>query len=226
MEVTKEITTLPSIGDVIVHVQSPISTPGDNSSTVRSTIDRGIISETIQAPEDEQDVQAKVAEYLKSNAGITGTAVLLAIVIIAIVYKAVCLGKSRSHNTVTNDKAVELKEIKYVAADTDDSLHLHRDDSPTSSAEENLLEDHESDDDDDGDVLNEDDSQSLPAINNRAQNGMLNSVMDAIKNNGQPMTVPPKTPSPNGSPDVPTRVIVKLTETPKASKPITINNVH
>lgn len=217
---TDDTTILPT-EEVMVHVQ-PSANPSDgNSSTMRSSMDRGIVSQTIQAqaPEDEDNVQTQVAEFLKSNVYIAGTAAILLIVIVAIVYKAVCLGKSGSHSIVSsNDKSVELKEIKYEAANTEDA----RDDSPASSVEENLLGDHDSDDEDDSSGPNEDDVlSSSPVINGHAQNGLLNSVMDAVKNNEAPAvrTAP-------GDQDVPTRVIVKLCETPKASKPITINNVH
>ncbi|KAF0773099.1 protein windpipe-like [Aphis craccivora] len=218
-DVTEETTILPS-EEVMVHVQPTIHPSDSNSSTMRSSMDRGIVSQTIQAPEDEENVQNKVAEFLKSNVGITGTAAILAIVIIAIVYKAVCLGKSRSHSTVAcNDKSVELKDIKYEAANTEDT-HNHRDDSPASSVEENLLGDHDSDDEDDSNGYNEDDMSSTLAMNGHAQNGLLNSVMDAVNNKEEPSK------SASDGQDVPTKVIVKLCETPKASRPITINNVH
>ncbi|XP_025208090.1 protein windpipe-like [Melanaphis sacchari] len=218
-DTTDETTILPA-EEVIVHVQPTIHPSDSNSSTMRSSMDRGIVSQTIQAPEDEENVQNKVAEFLKSNVGITGTAAILAIVIIAIVYKAVCLGKSRSHNIVAcNDKSVELKDIKYEPANTEDT-HNQRDDSPASSVEENLLGDHDSDDEDDSNGYNEDDMSSTLAMNGHAQNGLLNSVMDAVKNNEEP------TKTASGDQNVPTKVIVKMCETPKASKPITINNVH
>jgi len=217
---TDDTTILPS-EEVMVHVQPSVNPVDGNSSTMRSSMDRGIVSQTIQAqaPEDEDNVQTQVAEFLKTNVYIAGTAAVLLIVIVAIVYKAVCLGKSRSHSIVSsNDKSVELKDIKYEAANTDDA----RDDSPASSVEENLLGDHDSDDEDDSSGPNEDDAlSSSPVTNSHAQNGLLNSVMDAVKNNEAPAvrTTP-------GDQDVPTRVIVKLSETPKASRPITINNVH
>ncbi|XP_060876025.1 leucine-rich repeat-containing protein let-4-like [Metopolophium dirhodum] len=217
---TDDTTILPN-EEVMVHVQPSVNPLDGNSSTMRSSMDRGIVSQTIQAqaPEDEDNVQTQVAEFLKSNVYIAGTAAILLIVIVAIVYKAVCLGKSQSHSIVSsNDKSVELKDIKYEAANTEDT----RDDSPASSVEENLLGDHDSDDEDDSSGPNEDDAlSSSPVTNGHAQNGLLNSVMDAVKNNEAPTarTTP-------GGQDVPTRVIVKLCETPKASKPITINNVH
>jgi len=217
---TDDTTILPN-EEVMVHVQPSVNPLDGNSSTMRSSMDRGIVSQTIQAqaPEDEDNVQTQVAEFLKSNVYIAGTAALLLIVIVAIVYKAVCLGKSRSHSIVSsNDKSVELKDIKYEAANTEDA----HDDSPASSVEENLLGDHDSDDEDDSSGPNEDDAlSSSPVTNGHAQNGLLNSVMDAVKNNEAPTarTTP-------GGQDVPTRVIVKLCETPKASRPITINNVH
>lgn len=214
---TDDTTVLPN-EEVMVHVQPSVNPLDGNSSTMRSSMDRGIVSQTIQAqaPEDEDNVQTQVAEFLKSNVYIAGTAAILLIVIVAIVYKAVCLGKSRSHSIVSsNDKSVELKDIKYEAANTEDA----RDDSPASSVEENLLGDHDSDDEDDSSGPNEDDAlSSSPVTNGHAQNGLLNSVMDAVKNNEAPTV--------RTIPDVPTKVIVKLCETPKASKPITINNVH
>jgi hypothetical protein len=217
---TDDTTILPN-EEVMVHVQPSVSPSDGNSSTMRSSMDRGIVSQTIQAqaPEDEDNVQTQVAEFLKTNVYIAGTAAILLIVIVAIVYKAVCLGKSRSHSIVSsNDKSVELKDIKYEPANTEDG----RDDSPASSVEENLLGDHDSDDEDDSSGPNEDDAlSSSPVTNGHAQNGLLNSVMDAVKNNESPAV---RT-TPDGQ-DVPTRVIVKLCETPKASKPITINNVH
>lgn len=217
---TDDTTILPN-EEVMVPVQPSVNPVDGNSSTMRSSMDRGIVSQTIQAqaPEDEDNVQTQVAEFLKTNVYIAGTAAVLLIVIVAIVYKAVCLGKSRSHSIVSsNDKSVELKDIKYEAANTDDA----RDDSPASSVEENLLGDHDSDDEDDSSGPNEDDAlSSSPVTNGHTQNGLLNSVMDAVKNNEGPSvrTTP-------GDQDVPTRVIVKLSETPKASRPITINNVH
>jgi len=218
-DTTDETTNLPS-EEVMVHVQPTVHPSDSSSSTMRSSMDRGIVSQTIQAPEDEENVQNKVAEFLKSNVGITGTAAILAIIIIAIVYKAVCLGKSRSHSIVAcNDKSVELKDIKYEAANTVDTHNQH-DDSPASSVEENLLGDHDSDDEDDSNGYNEDDMSSTLAMNGHTQNGLLNSVMDAVKNNEEP------TKTASGGQDVPTKVIVKMCETPKASKPITINNVH
>lgn len=244
---TKETTTTENAADTVllteeegvdpVHPSIQIATDasGNSSGATRAGMDRGIVFQTIQAAEDEErNVQSMMTEYLKSNVGITVTAAaaLLAIIIVAIVYKAVCFGRLRTSSSAAKDNSpVELKEIKYVAADTEDTPH--RDDSPTSSAEENLLDDPVSDDDDDddgdgsADVSGNRGGPTPPAIVGFAQNGLLSSVMDAVKNNRQqPETAPCKTPSPNGSPDVPTRVIVKLTETPKASKPITINNVH
>lgn len=202
--------------EVTVHVVQPSVHPPDSSNSSR-----------IQAPEDDEvNVHTRIADYVKSNYEITGIAVILLIVIIAIVYKAVCFGRSRSHSIVANsDKSVELKNIKYEAANTEDTPLNHRDDSPASSVEDNLLgDDHESDDEDDSNGPNEDDSMVMPpspVINGHGQNGLLNSVMDAMKNNVEPAT----NTAPGGQ-DVPTRVIVKMCETPKASKPITINNVH
>jgi len=217
---TDDTTILPN-EEVMVHVQPSVNPLDGNSSTMRSSMDRGIVSQTIQAqaPEDEDNVQTQVAEFLKTNVYIAGTAAILLIVVVAIVYKAVCLGQSRSHSIVSsNDKSVELKDIKYEAANTEDA----RDESPASSVEENLLGDHDSDDEDDSSGPNEDDGlSSSPVTNGHAQNGLLNSVMDAVKNNEAPAVM-----TPPGGQDVPTRVIVKLCETPKASKPITINNVH
>lgn len=219
---TDDTTTVLPTEEVMVDVKPSVHPFNSNSSTIRSSMDHVIVSQTIQAPEDEENVQTKVAEFLKSNVYITGTAAILLIVIIAIVYKAVCLGKSRSHSIVAcNDKSVELKDIKYEAANTEDT-HTQRDDSPASSVEENLLGDRDSDDDEDDSSGPHDDDilSSSPAINGHAQNGLLNSVVDAVKNNEAPAKTAP------GGQDVPTRVIVKLCETPKASKPITINNVH
>ncbi|XP_060852967.1 uncharacterized protein LOC132930883 [Rhopalosiphum padi] len=217
---TADETTILPTEEVMVHIQPTVHPSDSNSSTMRSSMDRGIVSQTIQAPEDEENVQNKVAEFLKSNVGITGTAAILAIIIIAIVYKAVCLGKSRSHSIVAcNDKSVELKDIKYEAANTEDTHNQHED-SPASSVEDNLLGDQDSDDEDDSNGYNEDDMSSTLAMNGHTQNGLLSSVMDAVKNNEEPA----KTAS--GGQDVPTKVIVKMCETPKASKPITINNVH
>lgn len=229
-EKTEETTTTTE-KVIVVHVEPTVQTSGGGNvtSTARSGMDGGIVPLTIQAPEDREegdDVQTKVAEYLKTNVGITGTAVILAVVIIAIVYKAVCMGKKRSRSdAAANEKSVELKEIKYMAADTEDS-HDHRHiDSPTDgSVEENLLDGDRDSDDDDDDADAGDRGGSSPgntATNNgHAQNGdLLNSVLDAVKStsgNGQP----------NEGQDVPTRVVVKLGETPKTSKPIAINNVH
>lgn len=206
----------------VVNVNPPIQTAEVNSSApIPVGKDREIVPQTIQAPEDNVDVQSKVAEYLKSNIGVTGTALILAVVIIAIVYKAVCSGRRsrvRGGDAANNDKDVELKDIKYTAADTEDRSLDGR------PVEENLLlEDRDTDDEeDDGNNGNQSSSRtsspsSLPALNGHhaaPQNGLLHSVMDAVKNNETPGV------------DVPARVIVKLCETPKASKAITINNVH
>lgn len=219
---TKEVVTVKStilpVAEVTVHVEPSIPTISEgNSSTMRASMDRGIVFQTIKAPEDEGDVQGQVADYLKSNVGITVTAAILAIVIIAIVYKAVCLGRSRrnSDSVVDNDKVVELKDIKYMAANTEDSPD-HQDDSPTSSVEDNLLDDHDDSDDDDVE------SSPSPASNGHdAKYDLLNSIMGAVENS--------KSSAPNAASikqDVPTKVIVKLSETPKASRPITINNVQ
>lgn len=212
---TEESTTLPVV-EVTVRVEPSIPTISEgNSSTVRSNMDRGIVFQTIKAPENEGDVlQGQVVDYLKSNVGITVTAAILAIVIIAIVYKAVCSGRSRRSNdsTIDNDKVVELKDIKYVAANTED-LPDHQDDSPNSSVEDNLLEDQDDSDDDE--------IEASPSPESNGHNDLLNSIMGAVENG--------KSPAPNvasNRQDVPTKVIVKLSETPKASRPITINNVH
>ncbi|VVC45466.1 Leucine-rich repeat domain, L domain-like [Cinara cedri] len=207
--------------------------PEDKATTTRSGADGGIVPLTIQAPEDE--VQTKVAEYLKSNVGITGTAVLviLAVVIVAIVYKAVCLGRSRRRGSVASDKVVELKEIKYTAANTEDTRDMPS--PPASPAEENLLGDRDSNDDgsDDDD---DDDSGAGGDVRGPGagagggggglpRNGLSNgTVGDPARpdNNRNVAQQPPTTPKA----EAPTRVIVRLGETPKASKPITINNVH
>lgn len=224
-----EITTNVAEEKINVHVSDSIpETSSDNLTLVQSNVDRGILPQTIQAAEvpQEDDVQTRVSKYLKSNAVITGTALILAVVIIAIVYKAVCLGKSRRHSShvQANNKSVELKDIKYIPTETEDSHNRRDDNTPSSSVEDNLIDDHDDsgddDEDHDGDMM----SPPVTSVNdNHAQNGLLNSVMDAVKNNiGEPLTN-------NGhSQDlqVPTRVVVKLCETPKASKPITINNVH
>jgi len=197
----------------------PVQTTNGNGS---SGADHQISNGKILAPENEPDVQAKVAEYLTSNVGIAGTVALLAVLIVAVAYLVASLRRSRSHD-IGGGKEVELEDIKYVAvnAEEEDSPRHRGDDDggsePAGSAEDHLLADRESDDDGpDGD------GGSSPAPPDRAQNGLLNSVMDAVKNNQQSAAET----APNGSPIVPTRVIVKLTETPKASKPITINNVH
>lgn len=226
-EVEVETTTLGPEEDTSVHI--PYSTPSAetaNDSLIlgQSSKDRGILPQTIQAAEVplEDDVQTQVTKYLQSNVLITGTALILAVVIIAIVYKAVCLGKSRRRdsNAQDSDKSVELKDIKYVPAETEDNHSRRGDNSPGSSVEDNLLDDHDDSGDDDED--NDGDVTSPPIDGHHAPNGLLNSVMDAVKNNiGEPAS--------NGQyqdPQVPTRVVVKLSETPKASKPITINNVH
>lgn len=218
-----ETTEETSAADVVVNVEPAV--PGNNSSTARSGADGGIVPLTIQAPEDEQDVQKKVAEYLKSNVGITGTAVILAVVIVAIVYKAVCLGRSRRHNSMASDKVVELKEIKYSAANTEDVPPP-----PANPAEENLLGDRggsdgtDDDEDDDGDEGHAGTAAAVAPDNNGGlpQNGLSNGFGNAAKPGGDNDPRPPATPKA----EVPTRVIVRLAEIPKASKPVTINNVH
>lgn len=207
----------------------------NNSSTARSNMDRAVIvSQTIQAPDDGEigagggeNVQSKVTNYLKSNVGVTVTAAVLAVVIVAIVYKATCAGKSRSHSIRRatdghDDKIVELKDIKYVAANMDDSP------SGGGSAEENLLEDRSDDDDDDDE---EDGAESSPSPttsdNARDRYDLLNSVMGAMENGVKSPAAASNGPLQDPQQQqVPTRVIVKLCETPKASRPITINNVH
>lgn len=226
-EVEVKTTTLGPEEDTSVYIlYSTPSAETANDSLIlgQSSKDRGILPQTIQAAEvpQEDDVQTQVTKYLQSNVLITGTALILAVVIIAIVYKAVCLGKSRRRdsNAQDSDKSVELKDIKYVPAETEDNHSRRGDNSPGSSVEDNLLDDHDDSGDDDED--NDGDVTSPPVDGHRAPNGLLNSVMDAVKNNiGEPAS--------NGQyqdPQVPTRVVVKLSETPKASKPITINNVH
>lgn len=208
---------------------SPSTTTTTTSSTAAAAVDHVIMSNPIQLPKDDDDDQEETSliaavDYLRSNWVVTGTAVILAVVIMAIVYKAVCLGKSRSRRAAEADgKTVELKEIKYMAADTEDARKRDEDDrdrlaTPSSSAEENLLGDRgdtdDSDSDSDDDSEEVESSPSPTAAAAAATNGgLLNNVMNAVDN------------AP-GSPNVPTRVIVKLGETPKASKPITIDNVH
>lgn len=192
--------------------------------------ERNIVPGGIKAPEetddDGDDVQAKVLEYVRSNVGVTVTAAVLAVVLAAIVYKAVCAGKSRSRrNAAADQKNVELKEIKYAAADTED-----RTPAESGPAEQNRLldedDDTDGDDDDDGGGSGRGTSTSSPppppprevaddGHGGGPANGLLHSVMDAMNNAGDA-----------GDPNVPKRVVVKLTETPKASKPVTVDNVH
>lgn len=225
-------------------VPVPIDGETGPSSTAHPGEDQdGIVPHGIQAPEDhrqdDEAVQAKVVEYLKSNYGITATAIVLAVVIVAIVYKAVCIGKSRSRrNTAADGKNVELKEVKYAMADTEDRLDDGDDESPSGSAvNDNLLldgnrgdSDDDGDDDDDEDEAASSSPSPAPVTNGRGprNNGgeLLNSVMDAVAKGQQAPTTGSSPPVDNNGSTVPTRVIVKLCETPKASKPITINNVH
>jgi len=236
---TTAVRVLPPIPTVVV-----AGGDSNNSSTAPSSMDRVVIvSQTIQAPDDGgtgargDDVQAKVANYLKSNVGVTVTAAVLAVVIIAIVYKATCADKSRSHSIRRaadgddNGKIVELKDVKYVPANTDDSP------SGGGSAQENLLEDHsDDDDDDDGDIDDEDGttpspSPPTPVTNDNARDryDLLNSVMRTMDNGIKSPVAAASNGALHQDPQqqqVPTRVIVKLCETPKASRPITIDNVH
>ncbi|XP_050424362.1 uncharacterized protein LOC126835668 [Adelges cooleyi] len=188
--------------------KSHSSTPETNNSSSNN----GIVPQTIQAPEDEKKVPTKITEYLKSNTGITATAAVLAIVIIAIIYKAVCSGHKRNHGPITNEKNVELKDIKYMPADTEDCNH-HHDDTPTGSVEDNLLEDHDSDDEDYSISEDVQPSRKSPTANGHATSGLLNSSVDAPNNREELSRT-----SPN-SQDRPTKVIVKMAETPKAQRP-------
>ncbi|XP_025411631.1 uncharacterized protein LOC112684358 [Sipha flava] len=219
-ETTDETSTVPVVPvDEVISVKvsarpdSAVDHDGGTTTTTTTTtvaVDHDIVSNPILLPKDEvQEQHSLVAavDYLRSNVAVTGTAVILAVLIMAIVYKAVCAGKSRSRRTAEADgKTVELKEIKYIAADTEDSRNRDDDDrdeltTPSSSAEENLLEDRGDDTDDSDDS---DDVQPSPS-----------AVVDAMKANGDAAAT-----------NVPTRVIVKLGETPKASRPVTIDNVH
>ncbi|XP_050538604.1 uncharacterized protein LOC126904018 [Daktulosphaira vitifoliae] len=210
-----EITT--SSNPILTEIRKANKFPELTTETPSSTIDsnvglgRGIVPQTIQAPEDEENMRTKVADYLKSNTGITATAAIMAILIIAIVYKAVCSGFKRNNCPINNEKNVELKEIKYMPADTED-LHNRSDDSPSGSVEENLIEDHDSDDDY---SISEDVSQSRKSPTEKS---LTPSTFDDEKRHDEPITIFPT------NQDGPTKVIVKLIETPKAQKPICINN--
>lgn len=218
-------TEVPVTAETAVPPSVPSTTTSSSGGNLTGA-EPNIISETIKAPEENEDVQTRVAEYVKSNAGITVTAAILAVVIVAIVYKAVCMGKSRRDRAaaaMADDKIVELKEIKYTAADTedrrgDDDDDDDGDDRQTSPAEEKLLKGDQTDDEDDESTTPPSSSSPSPPPANghhTPSNGLLHSVMDAMKDNG-----------PDETTNVPTRVVVKLVETPKAAKPITINNVH